>query len=178
MPYFYQDRIAKVPGVVSVLPWQWYQGTYKDNRDQRNFFPRLATEPDRLFVVYQDFRIPEEQKKAFQADRGSCVVGASLARNQGFRLGDRIQVRGDIFPVNLDLVIKGIYESDEGEDESLWFHYEYLRQSLPAASATALAPSPSWRIPPKTFLASPGKWTNSSATRRRPPVPRASTRLV
>jgi putative ABC transport system permease protein len=132
MPYFYQDRIAKVPGVVSVLPWQWYQGTYKDNRDQRNFFPRLATEPDRLFVVYQDFRIPEEQKKAFQADRGSCVVGASLARNQGFRLGDRIQVRGDIFPVNLDLVIKGIYESDEGEDESLWFHYEYLRQSLPA----------------------------------------------
>lgn len=131
MPYFYEQKIAKVPGVVAVLPWQWYQGTYKDSRDQRNFFPRLATEPDRLFVVYQDYRIPEDQKRAFIADRGSCVVGASLARKQGFRVGDRIQVRGDIFPVNLDLVIKGIYESDEGEDETLWFHYEYLRQSLP-----------------------------------------------
>jgi putative ABC transport system permease protein len=131
MPYFYHEKIAKVGGVLAVLPWQWYQGTYKDNRDQRNFFPRLATEPDRLFQVYTDYRIPEDQKKAFLADRASCIVGGATARRHGFQVGDRIQVRGDIFPVNLDLVVKGIYESPEGDDENLWFHYEYLRQSMP-----------------------------------------------
>lgn len=132
MPYFYGPKIAQVPGVEAVLPWQWYGGTYKDNRDQRNFFPRIATEPDRMFTVYADYEMPEDQKKAFIADRGSCIVGAAVAARHNFKIGDRIQVKGDIFPIDLDLVVKGIYSTAEGDDETMWFHYEYLRQSLPA----------------------------------------------
>lgn len=133
LPSSYLYKIETVPGVEAVVPWQWYQGTFRDSRDQRNFFPRLAVEPDRLFKVYLDYQIPEDQKKAFLADRGSCIVGKAIADRLGFKIGDRMQVKGDIFPVDLDLVIRGIYDSPEGDNESMWFHYEYLRQSLTGA---------------------------------------------
>jgi len=130
MPLYYRDRIRQVQGVEEVLTWQWYGGTYKDNRDTRNMFPRMAAEADKLFTVYTDYRIPEEQKKAFQQDVAGCIVGEALARRLGFKLGDKILVKGDIFPFDLDLTVRGIYSTAEGDDESMWFQWKYLENAL------------------------------------------------
>src|SRR6476646_3641053 len=74
MPEAYGSRMRKVPGVREVVIRSWFGGVYKDARDFKNFFARFAVEPERLFEVYTDIRIPEEQKKAFLADRTGCII--------------------------------------------------------------------------------------------------------
>ncbi len=137
MPIYYREQIRKVRGVEEVAIWQWYGGVYKDSRDQRNFFPRIGVEADRLFKVYLDYKIPDDQKQAFIRDPASCIVGQSLANRFNFKVGDKILIKGDIFPFDLDLTIRGIYSSDETSDETLWFNFKYLENALRDSSRLA-----------------------------------------
>jgi len=130
LPLYYREKIAQVPGVEEVMLWSWFGGVYKDARDQRNFFARMATDADRLFRVYQDYVIPEDQKQAFIRDPAGCIVNKPLADRHGFKVGDRILIRGDIFPFDLDLTVRGIYTSTEFEDETLWFNWKYMETML------------------------------------------------
>jgi putative ABC transport system permease protein len=133
MPVSYEDKIRRLPGVREVMLWQWFGGSYKDARDRRNFFARFAVEPDRFFTIYSDIAMPEEQKQAFFHERTGCIVNTGLAKKFGWKLGDRITLVGDIFPVTLDLKLVGIYTDPENH-EALFFNKEYLRESLGADS--------------------------------------------
>ncbi len=130
MPASYKQKIKQVPGVKEAYISQWYGGVYKDERDPNNFFARFAVEPEDFFKVQTDMVIPEDQKLAFQRERTACIVGVKLARKLGLQLGDRVTLKGDIFPGTLELTIRGIYDSPD-ENESLYFNIEYLYQSLP-----------------------------------------------
>jgi len=129
MPVSYRQQIAQIPGVQEVTVLQWFGGTYKDSRDPANFFARFAAEPDRLFTIYPEYRLPDEQKKAFRQERQACILGRKIADRHGLKLGDRITLVGDIFSVKLELVLRGIYES-ERDNENLFFHFDYLNESL------------------------------------------------
>lgn len=130
LPLYYRERIAQVPGVEEVMVWAWFGGVYKDARDQRNFFPRMAADADRLLRVYQDYVIPEEQKQAFIRDPAGCIVNKPLAERHGFKVGDRILIRGDIYPFDLDLTVRGIYTSTDFDDDTLWFNWKYMEHAL------------------------------------------------
>lgn len=130
MPLYYREKIRQTAGVEEVMVWQWFGGVYKDARDQRNFFARLGVEADKLFRVYQDYQMPEEQKRAFINDPAGCVVNQALAERHGFRVGDKILIKGDIFPFDLDLTVRGIYTSTDFDDDSLWFNFKYLESAL------------------------------------------------
>jgi putative ABC transport system permease protein len=136
LPISYQQKIRNTPGVRDVMTWQWFGGTYKDNRDPKNFFARFATDPDHIFSVRNDFEIPDDQKLAFQRERTGCIVSKDLADKMGFHLGDRITIVGDIFPVTVDLKVVGIYQNPD-KDEALYFNREYLRQALGASTDRA-----------------------------------------
>src|SRR5689334_18150040 len=97
IPTSYKSRIMQVPGVKDVMIYSWFGGTYKDARDPKNFFARFEIEPEKLFSIFGEFRIPEEQKAAFQRDRTGCVVGRDLANKFHFQPGDRITLVGDIY---------------------------------------------------------------------------------
>jgi putative ABC transport system permease protein len=129
MPSYYVERIRQVPGVADAMIFQWFGGVYKDARDLKNFFGRLSAEGPRLFEIYPDYAIDPEQKKAFLADRAGCVVGRPLAERHGFKLGDKIVVVGDIYPVTLEFTVRGFYDKPR-DNENLFFHHEYLRESL------------------------------------------------
>lgn len=129
MPIAYRQKIERIPGVKQVMVWQWFGGVYKDARDPKNFFARFAAEPDRLFGVSPELVIPEEQKLAFERERTGCVVSRTLADKLGFKLGDRIHLAGDIFPVNLELKLVGIFEDPNG-GEVMYFNRDYLRDAL------------------------------------------------
>lgn len=133
-PSSYRDRIRHLPGVAEVTIFQWFGGTYKDASDMSNFFGRFAVEPDKLFTVYPDFHIPPDQLLAFQKERTACIIGNKLAARKGFKIGDRIQIVGDIFPVTLDLTVRGIYQA-ERDNENLFFHFGYLNDGLSGAMA-------------------------------------------
>ncbi len=133
MPMSYEDKIRRVPGVKEVMLWQWFGGSYKNARDHRNYFARFAVEPDRFFTIYSDTTMPADQKEAFLRERTGCIVNAGLARKFGWKLGDRITLVGDIFPVTLEFKLVGIYADPENH-EALFFNKEYLRESLGADS--------------------------------------------
>jgi len=132
LPQFYRERIKQIPGVREAMVSQWFGGSYKDARDPKNFFARFAIEPEKLFSIYGELSIPEDQKRAFEHERTACVIGRDLADKFNFHLGDRITIVGDIFPGNYEFTVRGIFDSPR-RSEVLYFNREYLEQTLPEA---------------------------------------------
>jgi len=130
IPEFYAARIRQVPGVRGVMISQWFGGTYKDARDPKNFFARLAIEPDKLFAMFPEYSMPSDQRKAFERERPACVVGRDLANNLNFHVGDRINLVGDIFPGKYEFTVRGIFDSPRSSDV-MFFSRDYLEQTLP-----------------------------------------------
>jgi putative ABC transport system permease protein len=126
MPIAYRSKIAQLPGVREVMAQQWFGGVYKD---PKNMFARFAAEPDKLFRIYTEYRVPEDQQRAFQRERNACMIGKGLAEKYNLKLGDRIMIEGDIFPVTLDLVVRAINQSEIDKDV-LFFNIEYLFELL------------------------------------------------
>jgi putative ABC transport system permease protein len=133
MPYSFIEKIRPVPGVRDVMLWQWFGGSYKDARDQKNFFARFAVDPSHLFNIYSEIEMPPEQKAEFQHLRTACIVSDELAKKFGWKLGDRITIVGDIFPVTLEFTLVGIYHNPNGSD-ALFFNKDYMRESLAVTS--------------------------------------------
>ena len=130
IPFAYEAKISKVPGVKQVSVWNWFGGTYKDNRSQKNFFARLGVEPKPFLEIRTQMKMPEEQRKAFLTDRTGCVISQDLAEKLDLKIGDRVTLIGDIYPVTLDLKVVGIFD-DPDASQTLFFNYEYLRDALP-----------------------------------------------
>jgi putative ABC transport system permease protein len=129
MPESYRNRIRQIPGVREVMSSQWFGGVYKDSRDPKNFFARFAIEPDKIFTLRSEMEVPEDQRRAFQRERTGCLIGKRLADKHNFHLGDRIFIRGDIFPFNLELTVRAIYNASEN-NATLYFSREYLEQGF------------------------------------------------
>ncbi|HXM42241.1 MAG TPA: FtsX-like permease family protein [Bryobacteraceae bacterium] len=131
IPLFYRDRIRQVPGVQEVMSSQWFNGVYKDARDPKNFFARFGVDPpEKLFTIFGELKIPEDQKQAFIRDRTGTVIGRDLASKFNFHIGDRITIIGDIYPGNLELTVRGIFDSPR-QSEVLYFNWAYVREGLP-----------------------------------------------
>lgn len=132
IPVAYEEKIRAVPGVKEVSPWNWFGGSYKDSRDYKNFFARLGVKPTPFMAIRTQMEMPEDQRRAFIQDRTACVVSRDLAQKLNFRIGDRITLVGDVYPVTLELKVVGIYDDPDSQN-TLYFNVEYLRQALPAA---------------------------------------------
>lgn len=130
MPLSYQGHIRQLPGVQEVMIANWFGGVFKDNRDPKNMFARFSVEPEKLFTIYGEFRIPEDQKQAFIHDRTGCVVGRDLVTKFGFKVGDRIPLTGDIYPGNYEFTVRGIFDAPQNTD-LMYFNKEYVDQALP-----------------------------------------------
>ncbi len=134
IPVYYRDKIKQIPGVRDVMVWQWFGGTYKDSRDPNNDFPRFASEPDHFFNVFPEAQMPDDQKLAFQRERTGAIVSRELADSLHFKIGDRITLVGDIFPVTLEFKLVGIFDVPD-HAKLMYFNRDYLRESLSPTSA-------------------------------------------
>ncbi len=126
----YEAKIRQVAGVKEVSVWNWFGGTYKDNRDQKNFFARMGVEPKAFLTMRTQMTMPADQQKAFLTDRTGCVISQDLAEKLNLKIGDRITLTGDIYPVTLDLKVVGVFD-DPDATQTLFFNYDYLRDALP-----------------------------------------------
>jgi len=146
LPGFYREKIRAVPGVVAVVPNSWFGGVYKDRKPE-NFFAQFGTDPEEFFKVFRDIQMPEDQIRAWQHDRQGAIVADSLAAKYNWKLGDRFVLQGDIYPVNLELNVRGIYHT-EPDVKSVYFNKDYLEESVSffkgqAGTFDILADSPS-----------------------------------
>jgi len=130
LPLGYQQQIERIPGVRLVMIDSWFGGVYKDAREARNNFPRFSVEPEKLFPLFGEWTLPEDQKQAFIHERTACVIGRDLANAFNFHLGDRIPIQGDIFPGNFEFTVRGIFDAPSNSNV-MFFNKEYIDQALP-----------------------------------------------
>src|SRR5271165_5714132 len=129
LPFSYESKIRQVPGVREAMVWQWFGGSYKDARDQKNFFARFCVEPDKFFRVRPEISLPEDQQKSFQHLRTAAIASSDLADRMNWKVGEKIFLTGDTFPVNPELTLVGIF-TDPNTSETLFFSQTYLREML------------------------------------------------
>src|SRR5262245_4047892 len=138
LPASYEGRIKQVKGVTDITHANWFGGYYQDVRNQ---FATFATEPESWLRIYnKEFDLPEDQKKAFIADRTGAIVGIDTAKKFGFKVGQRVPIQGTIYrrPDGgpWEFTIDGIYDSKiKGADKTnLVFNYLFLRETIPEQS--------------------------------------------
>jgi putative ABC transport system permease protein len=138
LPASYETQIRQIPGVTDTTHANWFGGYYQEVKNQ---FATFATDPESWLRIYsKEFELPEDQKKAFIADRTGAIVGADTAKKYGFKVGQRIPIQGTIYrrPDGgpWEFTIDGIYDSKiKGADKTnLIFNYLYLRETIPERS--------------------------------------------
>jgi putative ABC transport system permease protein len=126
LPGSYRQRIANVPGVKLALPYNWYGGIYKD---ERNFFANFAVDEKLLREYTPESKMGDAEWDAFVRDRQGAIVGEKLSQLYGFRPGQRITLKSPIYQNELEFIIRGVYRG--GDEKTLFFHYDYFNESLP-----------------------------------------------
>jgi putative ABC transport system permease protein len=106
LPWAMHDQIARLPGVRKVAAADWFGGVYID---ERNYFAQLAVEGDAFFDLFPEFLLSADERTAFKEDRMGAIVGDKLARKYGWKAGDRVTLRGTLFPGDWTFTIRGVY---------------------------------------------------------------------
>jgi putative ABC transport system permease protein len=135
LPGYYRDKIRTIPGVTHVVPFNWFGGIYKDQKPE-NFFARFGVDPNEFFDVYTELSIPPDQLEAWKKDRAGAVADVELAKKYGWKLGDRIVLQGDIYPIRLELTLRGLFTS-KISNNSLYFNWKYVEEGVSFAKDRA-----------------------------------------
>ncbi|MCB2022344.1 MAG: FtsX-like permease family protein [Burkholderiaceae bacterium] len=129
LPLAYAARIRAVEGVSSVSWSNWFGGVYIT---ERNFFPQFAVEPESYLALYPEYVLKDDEKHAFLRDQQGAIVGRKLANEYGWKIGDKIPLRGTIFPGTWTFTLRGIWDGAEAKtDESQFlFHWKLLSETI------------------------------------------------
>jgi putative ABC transport system permease protein len=84
--------------------------------------------------VYDDYQLTPEIKEAWLKDRTSAIVGKVVAERFGWKVGQTIPIRSNIWTqkdgnATWPMKIVGIYEATNGDNQSIYFHYDYLNEA-------------------------------------------------
>jgi putative ABC transport system permease protein len=131
LPKRYVEDVRGVKGVEAVTWFNWFGGKVPGREDQ--FFGTVATDPESFFRVYDEASVPEAQKQAFLQDRRGALVGAVIARQHGWKVGDRVTLEGTIYPGKWEFIVDGIYTAKRRslDESTFYFHWDLLNQSVP-----------------------------------------------
>jgi putative ABC transport system permease protein len=133
LPRSYGDRIRTTEGVTELSHANWFGGYFQE---PSNFVQSMAVDPESWLRMYPEFELPEDQKKAWLANRVGAVIGVDLAKRLNWKLGDRVPLISPIYRKPdgspWEFTIDGIYTSTKpGVDKTqFFFHYDYLNEAL------------------------------------------------
>lgn len=129
LPTFYRERIRAMPGVTGVTISNWFGGIW---RDERSFFAQFAIEAPSYFAMYPEFVFDPDEYQAFLRDRSGAAMGRKLADEYGFKIGDRIPIRGTIYPGTWEFTVRAIFDGrDEGTvTRQMYFHWDMVVERL------------------------------------------------
>jgi putative ABC transport system permease protein len=107
----------------------WFGGAYIDQKPE-NMFARFSTSDAQTFLkVFDEGSIVQGTAKDWMSDRAGLLAGELLMKKYGWKLGQKITLKGDIYPVNLELTIRASFK---GPDETgVYFHHQYIEEALP-----------------------------------------------
>lgn len=142
LPLRILPELEAVPGVDKVMFQQWFGGVYGENTQMFTF----AVEPARLHAVYPEYVMDEAAWASFGKTRTGAIVGRMLADQHGWKVGDKLPLKSNIFPQKsgskewaFDIV--GIYD---GKDEqwqrqtnAIFINFEYFDEANQFGSGSA-----------------------------------------
>jgi putative ABC transport system permease protein len=95
LPVAYFNRVRAIEGVRQVAHLNWFGGYYQD---PKNFLIVMAVQPETYLEVYgNDIDVTADAQQAFIRERTGALVGESMARKWGWKVGDRIPIASNIF---------------------------------------------------------------------------------
>ena len=131
MPKRYIDIVRQMPGVKAATYMNWFGA--KDPKDENNFFANMACDAASTLEVYPEMILPQEDRERWLADKQGAILGDVLARKLKVNVGDKVTLRGTIYPGDWTFNVSGIYRaSQKSLDRSqFFFHWEFLNDSVP-----------------------------------------------
>jgi putative ABC transport system permease protein len=126
IPMSHLQKIKTVPGVKEAMPFNWFGGIYKD---ERNFFANFGVDASKLRDVVPELKMSDAEWQAFINDRQGAIVGRKLVTLYGFAPGQRITLKSPIYNQSVEFIIRGV--STGSDEKTLYFHHEYLNELLP-----------------------------------------------
>ena len=131
LPAAYDAKIRNLPGVVETIRMQWFGGSYID-QSARNQFARFSvTDVDRLLRVWDEATVVEGSEADWVSDRSGLLVGRQLMRKYGWKLGQKVTLKGDIYPVTLELTIRAVFSAPD--ESGVYFHHAGIEEAVPYA---------------------------------------------
>ncbi len=132
LPISLLNSIQRVPGVKQVGWANWFGGYYQHPTP---FFPNFAVSSNYLGLFRNRYELPPAQTKAFADTRDGAVVGAALARQFHWTLGQRVPLIAGIFPRtdggnDWNFQIVGIFTTKNPKlkavEQQFLFHWKYF----------------------------------------------------
>jgi putative ABC transport system permease protein len=134
LPESYGPRIRRVDGVKAVSSATWFGGVYQDDRNQIPVFP---VDPEVYLEIYPELVVPPEARERFLSERRGALVGRPLAEEFGWKVGDVIPMRSNIWrkedgSATWELLVTGIFDVPEtgGDARNILMHHDYFSESL------------------------------------------------
>lgn len=121
IPQFYQGRIAKIPGVASVVPIKIVVNNCRASLDVITFrgVPRAEA-----VVMAKKWAIVTGSVADWETRSDSALVGERLAQRRGFKVGQSFDSSG------VTVTIAGIIRSEEAQDQNVaYVHLDFLQQA-------------------------------------------------
>lgn len=130
LPIAYKERVQRAAGVKEISFANWFGGVYQD---EKNFFAQFAIDHETWASMYPEFLVPPDQWQAFLADKQGAVVGKATADRFGFKVGDRVPLKGAIYPGDWEFNVRGIYTGRRPNDDltQFWFRWDFLKEKAP-----------------------------------------------
>ena len=126
IPMAHMQKMKTVPGVKEVMPFSWFGGIYKE---EKNFLANFAVDASKLRMVLPEVKMSDADWQAFINDRQGAIVGRKLVMLYGFTPGQRVSLKSPIYNQTVEFIIRGVYT---GLDEkTLYFHHEYINEMVP-----------------------------------------------
>lgn len=142
LPVRLMPQIERVPGVKAVSHDQWFGGVLGENTQAIAF----ASDPVRLRQVYPEWVLTDAEWQAFANTRTGVIVGRKLADQYGWKLGDKLPMKSNIFPQKdgsmawtFDIVgiFDGKDESWQNQTTQLYVNWNYFDEANQFGSGNA-----------------------------------------
>jgi putative ABC transport system permease protein len=133
LPKRYVEDVRKMPGIQGATWMSWFGAKLPGHEDA--FFGTFAVDPQSFLEVYNEIVVPAEQRTKWLENRRGALVGSQIAKQFGWKVGDRVTLEGTIVPGDWEFVVDGIYSASKKsvDQSSFYFHWNYMNDSLPAS---------------------------------------------
>jgi len=130
LPLSYADRMLRIPGVKLVAHDNWFGGIYQD---ERNFFGQFVIDVANQRQAFPELVVPDDQWQNFVKDRQGAIAGEKIAQRFGWKIGDRIPIKGTFVQGTWEFNLDGIYHGARPQDDvsQFWFQWDYYQERVP-----------------------------------------------